>query len=74
MPTDKPRVLVTVSETMEKKIQDFRFSLRLNTQSEAVRHLLRVGLAEVMKELESPGGIERLRAELEDDEDDGMSA
>lgn len=41
---DKVRKLVTIDKDLWKEIEDFRFSNRLKTESEALRELLREGL------------------------------
>lgn len=66
MPTDKPRVLVTISESMDKKITDLRFGGRFETKSEVVRCLIEAGLEKVMEEISTPEGLEKLRKQLEE--------
>ena len=44
MPTDKPRIILTVTEDLLSKIDDFRFEKRVNTRSEAIRLLIDAGL------------------------------
>lgn len=44
MPTDKPRIMVTLSEEMYQEIEDFRFENRFQSRSEAVLFLLRRAL------------------------------
>jgi len=52
MPTTKPRYCITVDEEMLKEIDDFRFSNRYNSRSQATLELIRLGL-EALKEQES---------------------
>lgn len=69
MATNKPRVLVTIDEDMEDAIKRFRFSGWFETQSDAVRELLRRGLESVHKEMDlsTQEGLERLRRRIEEE-------
>jgi hypothetical protein len=49
MPTDKPRILLTVDEDLLERIDDFRFENRINTRSEAMRRLLEEALKKYEK-------------------------
>jgi metal-responsive CopG/Arc/MetJ family transcriptional regulator len=40
MSSEKPKVLLIVDDKLLKRIDDFRFSKRINTRSEAMRQLL----------------------------------
>lgn len=40
MPTDKPRILLTIEQELLERIDDFRFENRINTRSEAIRRLI----------------------------------
>ena len=51
MPTTKPRYCITVDEETLKEIDDFRFSNRFNSRSQATLELIRLGL-EALKERE----------------------
>jgi len=44
MPTEKPKILLTLDENLLKRIDDFRFENRFNTRSEAIRRLIEEGL------------------------------
>ena len=44
MPTEKPRYSITVDDEMLKEIDDFRFSNRYNSRSQATLELIRLGL------------------------------
>jgi len=46
MPTKRPQILLTLSEELLKKIEDFRFDNRIGSRSEAVRQLIEKGLKE----------------------------
>ena len=40
MPTQKPRILLTVDDKLIERIDDFRFENRINSRSEAIRRLI----------------------------------
>ena len=40
MATNKPQILLTVNKELLEKIEDFRYSERIPTRSEAIRRLL----------------------------------
>ena len=44
MPTQRPQILLTLTEELLKKIDDFRFGNRIGSRSEAVRQLIEEGL------------------------------
>jgi metal-responsive CopG/Arc/MetJ family transcriptional regulator len=44
MATKKPRILLTVDDTLIKRIDDFRFENRVNSRSEAIRRLIKEAL------------------------------
>ena len=44
MPTDNPKVLITLDKDLLEKIEDFRYGNRIPTRSEAVRRLIKEGL------------------------------
>ena len=44
MATDKPRYTISVDDELFQKIEDFRFSHRYQTRSEATAELIRLGL------------------------------
>lgn len=49
MPTEKPKILLTIDENLLKRIDDFRFENRFNTRSEAIRRLIEESLAQYEK-------------------------
>lgn len=65
MATEKPRILVTVTEEMVQAIDDYRFGARGKSFAAAVRSLIDMGLEEAMKDLATPEGMEKLRRRLE---------
>ena len=44
MPTNKPRVLLTIDEELLRRLDDFRYGNRIPTRSEAIRRLLEEAL------------------------------
>ena len=44
MATDKPRILLTFDKDLLEKVEDFRYSNRIPTRSEAIRRLLEEAL------------------------------
>lgn len=44
MPTEKPRVIITLSDDLFKRIEDFRYDNRYPNRSEAVLALIEEGL------------------------------
>lgn len=52
MSTDKPRYTVSVDNELFQQIEDFRFTRRYQTRSEATVELIRLGL-EMIKQQES---------------------
>jgi metal-responsive CopG/Arc/MetJ family transcriptional regulator len=44
MPTEKPKIIFVMEEDFRKRIDDFRFGNRINSRSEAIRHLIEEGL------------------------------
>ena len=49
MPTDKPKILLTIDKDLLEKVEDFRFENRINTRSEAFRRLIREALQKYEK-------------------------
>ena len=49
MPSKKPKVLLIVDEDLLRRIDDFRFGNRINTRSEAIRHLIKDSLSRYEK-------------------------
>ena len=52
MPTNKQRYTITVDDETYEAIEDFRFSHRYNTKSDATTALLKLGLEYLAKQLE----------------------
>jgi metal-responsive CopG/Arc/MetJ family transcriptional regulator len=49
MPSDKPKILFVLDEDLLKRLNDFRFTNRIDSKSEAIRRLL----DEALKKYES---------------------
>ncbi len=49
MPTDKPRITITMSQEELKKINDYRYNHRLKNQTQAILSLVSIGLEEIAK-------------------------
>ncbi|HPJ97509.1 MAG TPA: ribbon-helix-helix protein, CopG family [Syntrophales bacterium] len=45
MPTEKPKILITLEDDLLTRIDDFRFENRINSRSEAIRRLIEKGLS-----------------------------
>ena len=54
MPTDNPKVLITLDKKLLEKIEDFRYGNRIPTRSEAVRRLIEEGLKKHQKNPPKP--------------------
>ncbi|MBQ5953298.1 MAG: hypothetical protein IJL47_04565 [Lachnospiraceae bacterium] len=50
MATGRPRYTVSVDNELFQQIEDFRFSRRFQTRSEATAELIRLGLASLEQE------------------------
>ena len=44
MPTDKPRILLTLSEELLEEIDDYRYKNRIPARTEAIRQLIKKAL------------------------------
>ncbi len=44
MTTEKPQLLLTLDDNLLKQIEDYRFTNRINSRSEAIRRLIEEGL------------------------------
>ena len=53
MATDRPRYTVSVDNELFQQIEDFRFSQRYQTRSEATVELIRLGLEALKKDTAS---------------------
>ena len=49
MPTDKPKILLTIDKDLLEKVEDFRYSNRIPTRSEAIRRLIEEALKKYEK-------------------------
>jgi len=49
MATDKQRYMISVDDALFEKIEDYRFSNRINTRSEATANLIKIGIETVDK-------------------------
>ena len=47
MPTENPRVTITLDETLLNKITDYKFSHRLKNQTQAIVSLIETGLGKL---------------------------
>ena len=47
MPTEKPRVTITVTEDQLKEIEEYRYGHKMKNQTQAILSLVRVGLDEL---------------------------
>ena len=56
MPTEKPKVIFVADNDLLKRLDDFRYSNRIPTRSEAIRRLLEKGLQEYEKTPPKPSG------------------
>lgn len=50
MPTEKPRITITMTEEELRKIEDFRFGKKMKNQTQAILSLIRLGMDEIQKE------------------------
>jgi len=55
MPTEKPKILITLDNDLLTKIDNFRFGNRINSRSEAIRILIEKGLTLCEKPLYGKG-------------------
>lgn len=44
MPTEKPKIILVMEDTLITRIDDYRFENRINSRSEAIRQLIEAGL------------------------------
>jgi metal-responsive CopG/Arc/MetJ family transcriptional regulator len=54
MPSDKPRILFVMDKELLDRIDDFRFSNRINSRSETVRRLVDEALSKYEKQEKKP--------------------
>lgn len=58
MATDKPRFTISIDYDIAEALDDYRFGHRINTKSEAIVELIRIGL-ETVREREAARGGDR---------------
>lgn len=49
MPTDKPRVTITISDEDLQRIEDYRYGKKMKNQTQAIISLIRRGMDEIQK-------------------------
>lgn len=52
MPTERPRITITMSEDQLERVKEFQYSNRMN-QTQAILHLIQRGFSEMEKQIES---------------------
>ena len=68
MPTDKPRITITMTPEQQQRIDNYRFENRLKNQTQAILSLVEAGLADLEEEVKkspdtadaAPGEIHEL--------------
>lgn len=55
MPTEKPKIIFVADNDLLKRLDDFRYSNRIPTKSEAIRRLLQEALEKYEKEATKQG-------------------
>lgn len=50
MPTEKPRITITIPDEELQKIEEFRFGKKIRNQTQAILTLIRLGMEEIQKE------------------------
>lgn len=50
MPTDKPRITITMPEEQLEQVKEFQFSNKMKNQTQAILHLVELGFAELEKQ------------------------
>jgi hypothetical protein len=53
LPTEKPRLLLTMDENLLKKIDDYRFEKRFSSRNAAIKALIEIGLKQDENQKES---------------------
>lgn len=57
MPTEKPRVTITMTDEQKKQVEDFQFNYRLKNTTQAILTLLKIGLDEYTDEKVAEGKV-----------------
>lgn len=52
MPTDKPRVTITMAPEQLRRIDDYRFENKMKNQTQAILSLIEAGLDDLEREIE----------------------
>ena len=66
MPTEKPRVTITMTEDELKQIEDFRFGNKMKNQTQAILSLIKTGFAELERQqAEADNEIKKASEEAE---------
>lgn len=50
MPTEKPRITITMSDEQLDQIKEFQFSNKMKNQTQAILHLVELGFSELEKQ------------------------
>lgn len=53
MPTDKPRITITLTEELLQEVENYRFSHHIKTQSKALNQLIDRGISVLMADIEA---------------------
>ena len=53
MPTEKPRITITMPEDQLDQIKEFQFSNKMKNQTQAILHLVELGFAEIERQSKS---------------------
>lgn len=50
MPTEKPRITITMTEEQFKQVEDYRFGNKMKNQTQAILSLIAMGFAELARQ------------------------
>lgn len=50
MPTDKPRITITMTEDQFRKVEEYRFGNKMKNQTQAILSLIAMGFAELARQ------------------------
>ncbi len=64
MPTEKPRITITMTEDEFKRIEAYRFETRQKNQTQAILSLVRLGLEDYIETPPDPEGPRDEKEEL----------
>lgn len=66
MPTDKPRVTITMTEDELKQIEDYRYGNKMKNQTQAILSLIKNGFSEIERQqAEESNKIKKVSEEVE---------